>query len=69
VRPFNRDKLAVRFDPRRAKGKIEGVHRRHDLFAGWRSARRRWLLWLAVVANVYVLINTVLVIAAEAGAS
>jgi len=34
--------------------------------AGWRSAPRRWLLWLALVVNVYVLIETVLVVAAEA---
>lgn len=34
--------------------------------AGWRSASRRWLLWLALVVNAYVLINSVLVIAAEA---
>jgi len=36
--------------------------------AGWRSVRRRWLLWLALVVNAYVLINTVLVLVAEAGA-
>ena len=35
--------------------------------AGWRSSPRRWLLWLALVGNAYILINSVLVVAAEAG--
>lgn len=35
--------------------------------AGWRSARRRWLLWLALVANAFALINTLLVVASEVG--
>ena len=36
--------------------------------AGWRSSPRRWLLWLALVANVYVLIESMLVVAAEVSA-
>jgi len=31
--------------------------------AGWRSTRRRWLLWLALLVNAYALVNSLLVVA------